>query len=116
MTIGGIGTVGTVTQLMGYGLPNVPLWAWLIIMFVGFSIAQFLAFHKVRIQRDELQRQLSKKARVKEIRDKLGAFLDEGRELRNQCSTRQKEPPPNEQATEWMQRIENFLQAYLENS
>ena len=47
MTIGGIGAVGTVTQLMGYGLPNVPLWTWLIIMFVGFSIAQFLAFHKL---------------------------------------------------------------------
>jgi len=52
MTIGGIGVVGTIADVIGYSLPNMQLWAWLLIMFFGFSVAQFLTFHKVRAQRD----------------------------------------------------------------
>ena len=58
MIIGGIGALGTIAQLMGYTLPHMPLWAWLVILFLGLSIAQFLAFREVRRQRNKVQREL----------------------------------------------------------
>lgn len=45
--------------------PLLPLWAWILIGVSGIPIAQFLAFHKVRVQRDERQAQLDR------IRDSL---------------------------------------------
>ncbi|MDP3063987.1 MAG: hypothetical protein Q8O40_12365 [Chloroflexota bacterium] len=43
----------------------VPLWAWVVIALSGILIAQFLAFYKVRQQREALQKQLA------QLRDEL---------------------------------------------
>lgn len=39
---------------------HVPLWIWVVIPLVGLLVAQFLVFHKIRVERDELKMQLSK--------------------------------------------------------
>ncbi len=44
---------------------SIPVWVWLAIAFSGIPIAQFLAFHKVRKQREALQKQLD------QLRDEL---------------------------------------------
>jgi hypothetical protein len=43
---------------------HVPFWIWILIFLLGLHIAQFLAFHKVRLERDELKRQLQMQKRV----------------------------------------------------
>ncbi len=40
-----------------------PMWLWILLLALGMAIAPFVAYHKLRIKRDEIQRQLD------EIRD-----------------------------------------------
>jgi hypothetical protein len=81
MIISFIGAVGIVAELMGYGLPNMPLWAWLIVMFLGFSIAQFLAFHKVRNERQNLKSRFETDKSRKQTGSALADFHSEAEEL-----------------------------------
>jgi hypothetical protein len=58
MVVSGIGGVlGAVATTTDKGV-LLPAWGWFVISVVALSVAQFLAFHKVRVQRDELKRQL----------------------------------------------------------
>ena len=47
------GTIGAILSIQR-GL-DVPIWVWVAIALVGLFIAQFLAFHKIRAERDQLR-------------------------------------------------------------
>jgi len=96
-------------------LENFPTWGWILFMIIGLLIAPFYAFHKLRKHRDEIAEQLTKNNKKKEIRESLGAFIETGRELKTKCAD-EKEPPPNDEAQEWADSIENYLTQELDNS
>jgi hypothetical protein len=50
-----IGVIFTIAGIVSYFHPLlvIPTWAWFLIALLFISIAQFLVFHKVRIERDE---------------------------------------------------------------
>ncbi len=57
--------VCVIGDILGIGMTiwqdiHVPLWVWILIIVAGLFVAQFLAFHKVRLERDELKIQLLK--------------------------------------------------------
>jgi hypothetical protein len=92
----------------GLGISNhfideliVPLWGWVLIAALGFSVAQFLAFHKIRIGRGEL-------VYKRGIRQDLGQFLEEGQQIEVKCAN-QKEDAPIQEAEEWAERVATYL-------
>jgi hypothetical protein len=60
--------LGVVQQV--YHSVGLPAWAWFLISVLLLSVAQFLAFHKVRLQRDKL------KIELEEFKHKLELRLD----------------------------------------
>lgn len=110
MVITIIGVAGFVVQLIGYRLPHMPLWAWLIVVFVGISIAQFLAFNKVRGEFQNLRSSLETNKSKKEIGSTLAAFHIAGKELfsrgindENQLAQWVKE------GAEWKSAVESYI-------
>ena len=100
------GVAGIILQFAGYPVPYMPIWAWLLIIFIGLYISQFLAFHKVRVQRDALQDKQSPKQI--DLAEQLHSLVEEGRNLRI-LSVSQGEPPPILMAENWRIRVEQFL-------
>lgn len=95
--------------------PIIPNWVWWVMGILGLPIAQFLAFHKVRIKRDELQKQLDNRAKRKDIRETLGIFLHEGEQLRGKC-VNEKDLPPNDEANNWANKAEQYFLKELDAS
>lgn len=87
---------------------TIPIQVWVAVALVSLVIAQFLAFHGLREQRDKLKKQLDDKSRKRAIREALGEFLEEGRLLQRQCGN-ERETPPNEEADDWAARTEAYL-------
>ncbi len=92
----------------GLGIANlvvdelvVPVWGWVLIAAIGLSVAQFLAFHKIRISRDKL-------AYKRGIRQDLGQFLGEGQQIKVKCAN-EKEDAPGQEADEWAERVATYL-------
>jgi len=98
-----------------FNAPPIPKSVWLTLALVVLMVAPFLAFHKVRLQRDKLRNQLDDKSRKQAIKDTLGRFLDEGRQLQRQCAN-ENEPPPSEEADDWAARVEAYLIEHLGQS
>jgi len=86
----------------------IPTWVWLTLLLIGLIVAPFVAFHKLRLQRDELKSQLDDKSRRQSIKDALSEFMNEGLQLRRQCADENK-PPPNDEANDWATRVEAYL-------
>ncbi len=85
---------------------NIPIWVWVAIGLVGLFIAQFLAFHKVRGQRDALkQNQIPKQI---DLGEQLRSLIEEGRKLRI-LSVTQGESPPLVMAENWRVKVKGFL-------
>ena len=49
------------------GIWRFPTWIWLILLIIGFIIVPFLAFHKLKLERDELRAKLQRDADNVEI-------------------------------------------------
>jgi hypothetical protein len=114
VVVGGIlSAVGVVLNIV-QGL-TIPAWLLVVIGLMGLFVAQFLAFHRVKLDRDHLQARLDDKARKTAICEAIGEFLNEGLQLRMQCADEKKEPP-NEKADDWAARVEKYLSSYLGNS
>jgi hypothetical protein len=110
MIISFIGVVGIVAQLLGYGFPNMPLWAWLVVVFLGFSIAQFLAFNKVRNERQSLESRFETAESRKEIGSALAGFHREAEGLisRKIADEKQMTQWINE-VSDWKGAVESFI-------
>ena len=112
--------IGVIAPIAGQvlnavGRPTIPTWAQVSIGLLGLFVAQFLAFHKLRLQRDKLKSQLDDKSRRRAIKDSLGQFLNEGSLLRGKCAN-ENEPPPNKEADDWAARVEAYLTEYCGSS
>lgn len=100
------GLLGIIVQFAGYPVPYMPIWAWLLIIFIVLYITQFLAFHKVRVQRDALRRNQSFKQI--DLVEQLRLIVEEGQRLRI-LSVSQGEPPPLAMAENWRVKVKRFL-------
>jgi len=65
--------------------------------------------------RQDLEAQLEQRQQRREIRESLGGFLTQGRQLRSRCANEQ-EPPPNAEGDEWAATVETFLRERLGES
>jgi hypothetical protein len=61
-----------------------PLWAWLLILVLILVITPFIAFHKLRVECDELKTKLNERNRNREIANQLSKFADNIEGLRNE--------------------------------
>lgn len=86
-----------------------------IITAFGLAWAAFLTYHDLRKQHSALETQLYDKARRRAVREALGEFMEEGNQLRAQC-THENEPPPNEKTDDWAARAEACLREHLGDS
>ena len=64
------------------GKASFPTWAWQILLVMLLILVPFIVFHKLRINRDELQAELDTRVKRKNIADKLGEFYLSGLKLR----------------------------------
>ena len=98
------GTIGTVLSIQRD--LDIPIWVWVVIVLVGLFVAQFLAFHKVRVQRDALQDKQS--AKQIDLGEQLHSIVEEGRNLRI-LSVSQGEPPPLAMAENWRVKVRRLV-------
>ena len=91
---------------------NVSSWVWISLAIIGLFVAQFLAFHTVRKERDALHDQIEDKERKRTVQNGLGSRLERGRLLLQQCAN-EREEPPQRQADEWAADTEAFLTEHL---
>lgn len=77
----------------------------------------FVAYVRCRAKNAEeiaaLKSGLDSKIQRQQLRESLGRFLIEGRELQEKCSFQNREPP-NAEADAWAEKVENFLQEKLD--
>ncbi len=109
--------MGGIASVVGLIVGNIrglaiPIWVWVVIGLPGLLIAQFMAFHNLKLQRDKLESQLDDKYRRHLIKDTLGRFLSEGLQLQKQCADENKDPP-NKEAYDWAARVEEYLSGQL---
>ena len=95
--------------------PELPTWKWVLMGCFGLMVAQFLAFHRLRRQRDELKSQLDDRGQRRAIQDTLGRLMNEAIQLRRRCENEQ-ETPPQRLADAWQARAETFLRDQLGES
>ena len=62
-------------------------------------------------ERDSLLAKLDQRQQRRDIRDTLGAFLEEGKMLRRECRL-ESQPPPIPKADEWRARVRRFLRTH----
>jgi len=80
-------------------------------------IAKGLTEAEVKTWRDELYKEMEHGfgSKRQATRIALGEFLEEGRQLDIQCHNEQ-EPPPDDEANAWADRVEAFLREELDES
>jgi hypothetical protein len=61
-----------------------PTWAWLAPLIVALVVAPFIAFHRLRLKRDDLMSVLDVRRKRKEIADKLAEFYISGDEIKQE--------------------------------
>ena len=121
LLMGGIVSV-SLTFLERVGHSRVPNGIFYLTSVLCILVASFLTWRDQHASaqeaiaaRDLLQVTLDDRARRKAIREQLGAFLEDGRQLRGACSNEQA-PPPNAEADIWSQKSEDFLRQNLGES
>ena len=82
---------------------------------IGFLVAGGLTYHELRGEKLKTESILENRQRNREIREKLGDYLERGREWLIQCSN-EKAPPPEDNAEQWANDVEQFLASHLDNS
>jgi len=102
--------VGVYQLASGNQFTGVPSWVWFQVAFVFLLIIPFIAFHKVRVKRDELKIQLDDKAKNKKIRECIAEYLTEGNQL---AVIDQSKEPPTQKVLDWVKRVANYLKENL---
>ncbi|MFC2022389.1 hypothetical protein ACFLTR_04195 [Chloroflexota bacterium] len=95
-----------------WGLPLMILGA---MVAMRLLLAPYWIYKDVNEKYDELKGQLGDKDKKRETREKLGEFMVEGQELKAKCGN-EKEPPPNDEADEWADKVEHYLADELDDS
>ena len=64
-----VGVIFTIAGIISYFYPHlvIPTWVWFLIALLFISIAQFFAFHKVRVERDQARGDID--SIIKELRN-----------------------------------------------
>jgi len=71
------------------------------------------ALDQAKTREASLRTQLDDRERRKAVRNALGAFLAEGRQLLSECAN-EREPPPEQKAEDWAARTEAYLNEHLD--
>ena len=87
---------------------------WAYIIFVGL-LNVVAAGSVIYSTYHSITRQALEKERLAEIREQLGIFIMQGRELRLR-TTDETQPPPNREVNEWAAQVETFLLGALGSS
>lgn len=87
---------------------DIPVWVWIGLAVFGLFIAQFFAFHKLRVERDNLKQPLNDKAKRRAMRETLAEFLKEGEQIKRQCRN-EKEKAPKKEALDWAEKVAKYL-------
>lgn len=81
------------------------------------SVSKGLKIAEVRTWRDELYKEMEHRfgSGKKAIRVALGEYLEEGLQLDVRCHN-ENDPPPNDEADEWGQKVKDFFREKLDES
>jgi hypothetical protein len=85
-----------------------PLWAALAVVLFRIVAAPFWMAKEDAEKVTALEAKIASKEERQRLREALGSFLIEGRQLQERCSY-QNQDPPNAEADAWAGRVETFL-------
>jgi hypothetical protein len=92
-----------------------PNWLAWTLFALGWVVAGAKTYHELRESKLKLEARLDDRKRNREIRESLGEYLERGRELMRLC-TNEKSPPPDDEANQWADEVEQFLHSQLDSS
>ncbi len=85
-------------------LPSIIIWGVALLWLISTVI--YYIRHRIKP---------SGEANKRVLRETLAKFLDEGQNLKRQCAN-EREAPPNNEADEWAQRTEHYLEGEFDKS
>lgn len=107
------GALGSVLNI--FPSIQIPLWVWIAVALLGIPIAQFLAYHRIALDRDLLKRKLGDREQSQAILRQINDYIEKGNSLyqalKNIPVMREKEhlPPLREEISEWIDQVQQFI-------
>jgi hypothetical protein len=88
-------------------------WLFAIVAVIAFRAATYQAWRSRDKELEEANRRLEDKQRRREIRNRLGRFLDRGNDLMRACIRNQQQLAPASDVDEWAREARQYLQENL---
>ena len=96
------GVVNGILDLLNQ--PSFPAWLWMTTLVIGLVLAPFYAFHKMKQERDNLNRELHNRRKVIAILNDLSKMRASGVSLRNAGMT----PLTRQHLDEWLKSVDKW--------